>query len=114
MAQLRQDYDEFIERETEIVVVGPEGKQAFQRYWQSEDLPFIGLPDPKHVVLKRYGQEVKLFQLGRMPAQMIIDKEGRIRYIHYGRSMADIPENAEILGLLDELVGSAQPEQAPA
>jgi peroxiredoxin Q/BCP len=49
-----------------------------------------------------------------MPAQIIIDKEGRIRYIHYGRAMADIQENAEIPGLLDELVGRAQPEEAPA
>jgi peroxiredoxin Q/BCP len=31
-------------------------------------LPFIGLPDPGHRVLKLYGQEMKLFKLGRLPA----------------------------------------------
>jgi peroxiredoxin Q/BCP len=54
-------------------------------------------------VLKLYGQQVNLFKLGRMPAQMIIDKSGTLRYIHYGHSMQDIPENAELLELLDQI-----------
>jgi peroxiredoxin Q/BCP len=54
-------------------------------------------------VLKRFGQEVNLFKLGRMPAQVLIDKEGTVRFAHYGHSMTDIPPNQEILGLLDEM-----------
>jgi peroxiredoxin Q/BCP len=41
--------------------------------------------------MKLYGQEVKLFKLGRMPAQMLIDKSGILRFVYYGHSMADIP-----------------------
>jgi len=107
MAQLRQDYGKFRERDTEIVVVGPEGTEAFKRYWQEEGLPFRGLPDPKHTVIKLYGQEVNLFKLGRMPAQVIVDKQGQARFVHYGHSMSDIPPNDELLGLLDELNQSA-------
>ena len=103
MAQLRQDYDEFVRRGAEVIAVGPEDATAFARYWEKEQLPFVGLPDLKHTVLKRYGQEVKLFKLGRMPAQMIIDRQGQVRYIHYGHSMSDIPPNDEILTLLDDL-----------
>jgi peroxiredoxin len=103
MAQLRQDYERFQERDTEIVVVGPEDANAFREYWQSQDLPFVGLPDPEHTVLKRYGQEINLFKLGRLPAQVIVDKEGTARYVHYGHSMSDIPANSELLALLDEL-----------
>ena len=66
-------------------------------------LPFIGLPDPQSSVLKRYGQEVNLFKLGRMPAQVIVDKASIARYVHYGHSMSDIPENSELLDLLDQL-----------
>jgi len=102
MAQLRQDYDKFAALDAEIIVVGPEKAESFQQYWQKHDLPFVGLPDPKHQVLKLYGQEIKLFKLGRMPAQVIIDKEGQARYVHYGRSMRDIPDNAELLALLQE------------
>lgn len=101
MAQLRQDYDEFLARDTEVVVLGPENEKAFSNYWQKNDLPFIGLPDPTHTVLKLYGQKINLFKFGRMPAQVIIDKSGKARFIHYGHDMTDIPENEEILKLLD-------------
>ncbi len=103
MAQLRRDFKKFQTAETVIVVVGPENKSAFATYWQEYDLPFIGLPDPKHSVLKRFGQEVKLFKLGRMPAQVIVDKEGIARYAHYGHSMRDIPSNEELLEILAEI-----------
>jgi peroxiredoxin len=105
MAQLRHDYQEFVKRQTEIIVVGPEDAKAFQIYWEQNDLPFVGLPDPKASVLKLYGQEVNLFKLGRMPAQVIMDKAGMVRFVHYGHSMADIPFNDEILGLLDQVNG---------
>jgi peroxiredoxin len=102
MAQLRQDYREFVKLDTEIIVVGPDDAESFREYWMKEDLPFIGLPDPEHKVLKLYGQEVKLFKFGRMPAQMLIDKSGMLRYVHYGHSMADIPSNAEIIALIKQ------------
>lgn len=100
MAQLRRDYEKFAALDTEIIVVGPEKDEAFRRYWEKENFPFIGLPDPEHRVLKLYGQEVKIFKLGRLPAQMLINKSGKVRFVHYGHSMADIPENEEIIGLI--------------
>jgi len=103
MAQLRQDYQHYQQREAVVVVVGPEGAAAFREYFEGNDLPFIGLPDPQHSVLKRYGQQVNLFKLGRMPAQVIIDRRGMVRYAHYGHSMSDIPPNHELLAILDEL-----------
>ena len=103
MAQLRQDHAQFVARDIEVVVVGPEDARAFSDYWQKESLPFIGLPDPKASVLKLYGQEVNLFKLGRMPAQVLIDKAGVARYVHYGHSMSDIPSNQEMLALGDEI-----------
>ena len=103
MAQLRHDYDEFQKRQAVILVVGPENADAFRMYFRENSLPFVGLPDPEHSVLKLYGQEVNLFKLGRMPAQVLIDRQGTVRYAHYGHSMSDIPENAEILALLDEM-----------
>lgn len=103
MAQLRQDYQEFVKRQAQVIVVGPDEAEAFQTYWRQHDLPFVGLPDPKASVLKLYGQEVNLFKLGRMPAQVIVDKGGVARFVHYGHSMSDIPANAEILALLDQL-----------
>ena len=103
MAQLRQEYQEFVNRGAEVIAIGPENSQTFTNWWHEHEMPFIGLPDPEHSVSKLYGQEVKIFKLGRMPAQLIIDKKGLIRYKHYGSSMSDIAENSEILSKLDEL-----------
>ena len=103
MAQLRQDFAEFSERDTAVITLGPEDADAFANYFSENNLPFIGLPDPKHSVLKLYGQEIKLFKFGRMPAQVLVDKQGIARFIHYGHSMKDIPETLDMLDLIDAL-----------
>ena len=103
MAQLRQDLKQFAERDVTILVIGPEDAKKFASYFTKHRLSFIGLPDPKHQVLKLYGQEIKLFKFGRMPAQVLVDKTGIARYVHYGNSMSDIPSNDELLSLVDEL-----------
>lgn len=105
MAQLRQDHEEFATRGVKVVVVGPEDTAAFKDYFEKESLPFVGLPDPNSTVLKLYGQEINLFKLGRMPAQVLVDREGVARYVHYGHSMSDIPENSEILAMAEKIAG---------
>jgi len=104
---LRRDYQEFLKRDAEVIAIGPEKPEPFAEWWRSHDMPFIGLPDPDHSVSRRYGQQVKLLKLGRLPAQLVIDKRGLIRYAHYGSSMSDIPENKEILAILDQLAATA-------
>lgn len=103
MAQLRRDFDEFSSRDTAVIAVGPENAQSFATYFTEHHLPFIGLPDPTHSVLKLYGQQIKIFKFGRMPAQVLVDKAGIARYIHYGNDMQDIPGNTEMLDLIDSL-----------
>ena len=103
LAQLRRDYQLFKDRDSEVIAVGPEGPRQFESYWQSNGIPFIGLPDPESSVLKLYGQEVNLFKLGRLPAQVIIDKKGIARCVHYGKSMSDIPSIQELLAILDSI-----------
>jgi len=103
MAQLRRDHDSFTKENAVIIVAGPEDAAAFEKYFTKNDLQFIGLPDPRHSVLKLYGQQVKIFKLGRMPAMVIIDMEGTVRFVHYGHSMSDIPENSDVLEQLRTL-----------
>ncbi len=103
MAQLRQDYQAFVDREAEIIAVGPEDPESFDQFWEEHQMPFTGIPDPDHRLADLYGQEVHLLKLGRMPALFVIDKNGEIVYLHYGGSMQDITPNEEVLALLDEL-----------
>ena len=103
MAQLRHDHQEFLRRDAEVIAIGPESAESFTKWWRGHDMPFSGLPDPDHTVSKLYGQQVKLLKLGRLPAQLVIDKKGLIRFVHHGNSMSDIVENDKILAILDHL-----------
>jgi peroxiredoxin len=103
MAQLRQEHQKFIDRGAELIAVGPEGPRAFATWWHEHKMPFTGIPDPQHKIAKLYGQRIKLTKWGRMPALVVIDKQGMIRYAHYGEDMTDIPTDDEILAFLDKL-----------
>jgi peroxiredoxin len=103
MAQLRQDYPQFVSKNTEIIAIGPENSKSFADWWHKNDMPFIGVPDPEHTIADIYGQQVKLIKLGRMPASLVIDKNGAIRFKHFGESMSDIPLSREMLTLIDDL-----------
>lgn len=103
MAQLRQDYQMFVDRNTEIITVGPEDAKAFTDWWHEHQMPFIGIPDPKHEISKLYSQQFNLLKGGRLPAMAVIDKEGKIRFMHYADLPSDIPADQDILSLLDNL-----------
>lgn len=103
MARLRRDYDELSRLDIAVLVVGPEKPAVFKRYWDRAQLPFTGLPDPEHRVSDLYGQDVQLLKLGRLPAQMLIDKSGVLRYVHYGHSMMDLPDVSAVEKFLPEL-----------
>ncbi|GAB4421864.1 MAG: hypothetical protein Kow002_11020 [Anaerolineales bacterium] len=103
MARLRDSYNEFTSRNVEILAIGPDKQKAFINYWRENNIPFVGLPDPKKTVLKLYKQEVNLFKLGRMPLNSIVDLEGRLRFVHYGLNMSDIPDNETFLEVIDKI-----------
>ena len=103
MMQLHQDKKEFENKETKIIIAGPEDKNAFEKYFNEHNYDFIGIPDAKSGILKLYGQEINIFKLGRMPAQVLIDKNGIARFVYYGHSMSDIPENEDVLNIIEKL-----------
>lgn len=100
---MREDWHSFQQRNAAILVVGPDGPHAFQKYWAENNLPFVGLADLRSRVAAQYEQQVNLFKLGRMPALFVIDHQGQIRFAHYGDSMADIPPNQTVLDVLDAI-----------
>ncbi len=100
---MRRDSREFLNRDTEVIVVGPEKPGKFRDFWNKEQMPFTGVPDPDHKIADMFGQEVKLLKLGRMPATVIVDKSGNMVYSHYGKSMVDTLDTKTILSVLDEL-----------
>jgi peroxiredoxin len=107
LARLRDGYSEFAAQGAEILAIGPDSPEKFLSYWEEQDLPFPGLPDPRKKVSKIYKQEVNLFKLGRMPLNAVVDRKGFIRYIHYGYSMSDIPDNQTLLEVIQALNASS-------
>jgi len=104
---MRDGYSKFTARGAEILTVGPNDSVTFKNYWDNEHIPYIGLSDPDHKVARNYRQEVNIFKLGRMPLVSIVDRDGRIRYAHYGASMSDIPDNETLLQVIDQLTASS-------
>lgn len=100
---MKQDFKKFESRNAAIVVVAPHSAEKVAAYWQKEDLPMIGVPDADGKLANLYGQEWKIVKLGRMPALFVIDRQGALAFAQYGKSMSDIPENNEMLKVLDAL-----------
>ena len=103
MTQLKRDYAGFVQRNVEVLVVGPDDLFSFKRYWQQENMPMVGLADVKSRIAALYNQDVNWVKLGRMPAQFVIGLSGKICYAHYGQSMRDITDNEAVLALIDAL-----------
>ena len=99
---MRRDYEQFVEKETEVVSIAPEDLETVRSYWRKERLPFVGLADPAHEVADRFEQQVRLLKLGRLPLQLVVDQKGTIRYRHDANSMSDIPNSAAILKELSQ------------
>lgn len=103
MVQMGRDYKEFVNRNAEVVILGPNSPESFQRTWDIEELSMIGLSDPDSSVANSYHQEVKFMRMGRLPALLVLDQKGIIRFLHFGKSMTDIPENSQVFQILDEI-----------
>ena len=100
---MRQDYQKFVESNTEVVVVGPEDTKTFSTWWHEHQMPIVGIPDPQHDIAKLYSQQFKLLRGGRLPALVVIDINGKIRLLHYADLPGDIPSDEDVLTLLEKL-----------
>ena len=100
---MRQDIKQFTDKNAQVVVIVPHEAKKTKSYWEKENLPLIGIPDPDGTLGKLYGQEWNLIKLGRMPALFIIDQKGTIAFAQYAKNMSDIPENNHILQILKGL-----------
>ncbi len=60
------------------------------------------LPETVEVLARPPRNGAPVLEVHR-PAQVIVDKQGQVRYAHYGHAMSDIPKVRELLALLDQL-----------
>lgn len=102
--KLSDDFEKFKEYDAILYTILPddlESAKIFEANFAKGKFPIYY--DAKKKVNKMLKQEVKPLKLGRMPALLIIDTQGIIRYAYYSDSMSDIPDNEEIFEVLKNL-----------
>lgn len=111
---MRDDTLAFSSLGAEIIVVTRHDREKMQAYWKKEKLPFVGISDPEGTITSRFAQQWKLLSLGRMPAQFVLDCQGKIALAHYSKSMADILPNESVLQAVRALSGKGRCPEQPA
>jgi len=103
LAQLRWAASEFEARRAVILAVFPDRPEQVRAFWETEQPPFPGFADPDHAVAALYHQTVDLFGAGRLPAVVLVDPSGRIRWRYDGASAPDLPAPETLLAELDKI-----------
>ncbi len=98
--QLHQDIQKFEALKINVVVVCPENIAGVEKFVAKHPLELDLVADPQHVIADRFNQQVKIFKLGRLPAQIILDKDDKRVFEHYASSMTNIIENNVILSAI--------------
>ncbi|WP_435334533.1 peroxiredoxin family protein [Haloarchaeobius sp. TZWWS8] len=121
--QVRDRYDEFAARNTEVVSIVPESRERVQEWQDSYDLPYPLLADPEAATGDAYDQPVRFGLLGkvsdffgRMPEAVILDTRGdepSVAWEYRSRSTFDRPDLDRILAELDRLAGSDHAGSGP-
>ena len=105
LVQLQEVYDRFVDGDAEFLVI--DAQETFRvRDWRDKlDSPFTFLSAPTAWVSARYGvakQIVVHDEWVSLPSAFIVDKEGVLRYAHYGRGWP-LEERATAADLLAHL-----------
>ena len=107
LVQLQEVYDRFVDGDAEFLVI--DAQETFRvRDWRDKlESPFTFLSDPTAWVSARYGvakQIVVHDEWVSLPSAFIVDKEGVLRYAHYGRGwpMEERATAADLLAHLPE------------
>jgi peroxiredoxin len=103
LALLRREYEAFESRNAVILVIDPDRPEQIHEYWTKEGLPFPGFADTDNQVATLFDQKVDIYQSGRLPCVMIVDRHSRIRYRYDSSSAPDLPSNATLMAELDRI-----------
>ena len=101
--KLGEDFEKFKQYNAVLFTILPDTQESAEKFEELYENKFPIYYDSKKKVNKMLKQEVKPLKMGRMPAILVIDAQGIIRYAYYGDSMDDIPENEVIIDILKDL-----------
>ena len=103
MPSYEAELERFQSYDTQVIGVSADSRHALTAWAKQYQLTFPLLSDfyPHAAVAQKYGV---LHELG-MPerALFVIDKEGKIRWIHVHRPIGEVPDNEELFEVLRKL-----------
>ncbi len=97
MMQLHQDIDKFESKKIRVVAICPDKESDIEKFIDDNNILFDMVSDRSHSIADKYGQQVNIFKLGRMPAQIMLDKNKEVIFKHYASNMKNIIENEDVL-----------------
>lgn len=100
---MRDRHDDFQQRNAQIIAIAPDTLENAKGYFESNELPFICLPDPDREVYRKYDVKSTMVSLGQRPALFVIDGDGIVRFAYIGWQQWEIPEIDDTLQELDRL-----------
>ena len=100
---MRDEHARFETAGAPVAVVVRERSERLRGHWASLRLPFVCVPDPDGRIAAAWGQQWRLVRLGRLPAQFVVARDGRVAFAHYSRDMTDIVSEAVILDVVQRL-----------
>lgn len=125
--RVKRRYEEFEERDAEVVSVLPEDRETAAEWQKQYHLPFPVVADAEKRWAERFDQPRKYGLLGRihdvigrMPAALVVDlrwSDPMETFAHRGDSKTDRPRIDELLAAIDEaaaLAADSTPEQREA
>ncbi len=99
MMQLHQDIEKFEAKKIKVIAICPEKIEQVIKFQEKNNLSFDLVSDSDHSLANKYGQETKILKLGRMPAQIVLDKNSSVLFKRYAKNMKDITENEAVLSM---------------
>jgi peroxiredoxin Q/BCP len=106
MGHIRAIYNEFEKRNARVAVIMAESLPRMQEFLRENKYPFPVLSDVRREVVKAYGVYVRMnfesVNISR-PAEVILDKDGIVRYVYVGKIQTDFPPDEDLLSVLDGL-----------
>jgi len=102
--RLRKNLEKFHQLNAEIYAITAdryENARRLELHYAKGAFPIFF--DKTHEVVRLLHQEVKILKLGRLPATLIIDEEGVIKWAYYGDNFRDLPSNNEIFKVLEQI-----------
>ena len=101
--QLQGDYEEITGLQTDIIAISTDEFSQASYVAESLRLDFPILYDPAADVVREYGV-YNLWEDGMAaPSTFVLDRTGKIRWQHIGKTFYDRPSNEEIIDQLRKL-----------